>query len=306
MSSQYLLNSELYPEQVSMKISKNGNLVHQAWYLKLLLKYCYLFEQNGSIVLVPVKQSIIGINAFLPPGVQRLDPINTNHEINIENKLLEIIASKIPCGILSWSQNINLLPAGFYKVQRNNYILHLLPEYRQLRQNYTSGLKNSLNKNKHSVHFSIDAFQFAEFYLKNSNKIIPKAYKNSQLLSSIISTCLDKQYGFIKYVMDINKNPIAMAFFTQYNNRIVYLYSCSTSEGRSVDAMHAILDHTIHAYSGKDLYLDFEGSMVPGIAKFMQSFGATEEHYYLYSWNTHWNCKIKQVFRNWISQLRRN
>lgn len=70
-----------------------------------------------------------------------MDPINTNHEINFENKLLEIIASKIPCGILSWSQNINLLPAGFYKVQRNNYILHLLPEYRQLRQNYTSGLK---------------------------------------------------------------------------------------------------------------------------------------------------------------------
>ncbi len=306
MSAQFLSNNELYPEQVSMKISNHGNLVHQAWYLKLLIKNCYLVEQNGCIVLVPVKRSFIGINAFLPPGVQRLDPIYTNHENNIENKLLEIIASKIPCGIISWSQNINLLPAGFTKVQRNNYILYLQPEYKHIRQNYSSGLKNSLNKNKHSVLFSIDAFQFAEFYLNNSNKTIPDAYKNAQLLSSLISTCIEKQHGFIKYVMDSKQNPIAMAFFTHFNNRIVYLYSCSTSEGRSVDAMHAILDHTIHAYSGKDLYLDFEGSMIPGIAKFIQSFGAAIEHYYLYTWNTHWICKIKLVFRNWLGQFRRN
>lgn len=306
MSAQFLLNNELYPDQVSLKIINHGNLVHQAWYLNLLLKNCYLFEQDDFIVLVPVKPSIIGVHAFIPPGVQRIDPIYTNPQIKSENNFLEKIAAQIPCGILSWSQNINTLPIGFTKLQRNNYILHLLPEYKKLRQQYSSGLKNSLNKNKHTVHLSFDANQFAEFYLDNSNKIIPGTYKNSQLLTSIISTCIENNHGFIKYVIGIKQNPIAMAFFTQYKNRIVYLYSCSTSEGRSVDAMHAILDHTIHAHSGKDLYLDFEGSMIPGIAKFMQSFGASLEHYYLYTWNTRWICKIMQVFRNWLSQLKRN
>lgn len=296
----------MYPDQVSLKITKYGNLAHQAWYLKPLLKSCYLFEQDECIILVPVKLSFVGAIAFIPPGVQRLDPIYTNHQNKSESICLDKIAVQIPCGILAWSQNIDNLPTGFKKLQRNNYILHLLPEYKLLRQQFTSGLKNSLNKNKHTVHLSFDVNQFVEFYVNNSNKIIPGAYKNSKLITSIISNCIDKQCGFIKYVMDINQNPIAMAFFSQYKNRIVYLYSCSTSEGRSIDAMHAILDHTIQVHSGKDLYLDFEGSMIPGIAKFMQSFGARKENYYIYTWNTHWYCKVKQGIRNWLSQLKRN
>lgn len=308
MTAQILSNIEVLPDQVSLNIINDGSLAHQNWYLKPILNNCYVFILNECIILVPVKQSLFGPNAFIPQGVQRLDPIYTNHQIKSENYILIEIAKLIPCGIISWSQNIASLPPGFKKQQRNNYILHLLPEYKQLRKYYSSGLKNSLNKNKHTIHLSFDVKLFVDFYLNNSNKIIPVAYKNSKLLTSIISNCIEKHCGFIKYVKDNNNNNniIAMAFFSQYKNRIIYQYSCSTAEGRLNDAMHAILDHTILDNSGKDIYLDFEGSMIPGIAKFMQSFGAKIEYYYLYTWNIHWFCKIKQAFRNWLLKFKSN
>jgi hypothetical protein len=44
--------------------------------------------------------------------------------------------------------------------------------------------------------------------------------------------------------------------------------------------MTQVIDSILKKYSETDYILDFEGSMIPGIARFFKSFGAKEEEYF--------------------------
>ncbi|MDP2115636.1 MAG: hypothetical protein Q8K69_16440, partial [Bacteroidota bacterium] len=54
----------------------------------------------------------------------------------------------------------------------------------------------------------------------------------------------------------------------------------SNEEGKKVNAMHKIVDQFIQEHSGSLLTLDFEGSSIPGIARFYAGFGSEPEQYY--------------------------
>jgi hypothetical protein len=66
------------------------------------------------------------------------------------------------------------------------------------------------------------------------------------------------------------------------NNRITYLYSIVNKHGRDLQAMSLIINSIIQKHSESSFILDFEGSMLPGVAKFIRSFGAQKELYYHY------------------------
>jgi hypothetical protein len=40
-----------------------------------------------------------------------------------------------------------------------------------------------------------------------------------------------------------------------------------------------LVDQYIRKYAGRDIIIDFEGSMIPGIARFFEGFGAKETNY---------------------------
>ena len=72
------------------------------------------------------------------------------------------------------------------------------------------------------------------------------------------------------------------AFFIISQKRITYLFSAVNEKGRDLQAMSLILNSVIKSYSASDYIFDFEGSMLPGVAKFIRSFGAQKEAYYHY------------------------
>ena len=55
----------------------------------------------------------------------------------------------------------------------------------------------------------------------------------------------------------------------------------STVEGKSMNAMHYLLDHLIEKHAGQQIVLDFEGSSIPGLAHFFKSFGAEKKEFSL-------------------------
>ena len=62
--------------------------------------------------------------------------------------------------------------------------------------------------------------------------------------------------------------------------RITYLLPVSTERGQALDVGTFLLDALIRAHQGKNVLLDLEGSMIPGVARFYRSFGAQKETYY--------------------------
>ena len=75
-------------------------------------------------------------------------------------------------------------------------------------------------------------------------------------------------------------NCLLPQFFSFHGNRIYYMLAWNNEQGRHLGASHYLIDTVIKEYAGKDYWLDFEGSDIPGIAFFFEGFGATPETYY--------------------------
>jgi len=86
--------------------------------------------------------------------------------------------------------------------------------------------------------------------------------------------------GMIYAAYNQHNTLCAAAFFFFSGKRVTYLNAVSTEEGKNINAMHLIVDQFIKEHSGSALTLDFEGSIIPGIARFYNGFGALAEQYY--------------------------
>ncbi len=61
--------------------------------------------------------------------------------------------------------------------------------------------------------------------------------------------------------------------------RCIYLSGSSNAMGKERRGMFLLMDHMIRAHRGEKKVFDFEGSMIPGVARFFQGFGAERKVY---------------------------
>lgn len=73
--------------------------------------------------------------------------------------------------------------------------------------------------------------------------------------------------------------PIAGAFFVHWNGRTIFLKGLTLPEGRSMHAMHFLIDRMVQARCGKDRWLDLAGGNTPDLARFYAGFGAVTSLY---------------------------
>lgn len=70
------------------------------------------------------------------------------------------------------------------------------------------------------------------------------------------------------------------ALFVRYRSRLIYLFAAASVEGKKQAAPLALVDAAIRRHAGTPgLVLDFEGGMIPSIARFFANFGATPVPY---------------------------
>lgn len=73
--------------------------------------------------------------------------------------------------------------------------------------------------------------------------------------------------------------PIAGAVFFESHETGIFIFSAVTKEGKSLSAMHFIIDNYIRLNCGRLKHLDFEGSNNPELARFYRGFGSAEYVY---------------------------
>ena len=99
-----------------------------------------------------------------------------------------------------------------------------------------------------------------------------------KLLNRIFSGIIEKGRGAITGAYSSNK-LCAAVFWAFSKTRVIYLNAVSNEEGKSTRAMFMLIDQYIRKYGGTNVIIDFEGSMIPGIARFFEGFGAKETTY---------------------------
>jgi hypothetical protein len=172
---------------------------------------------------------------------------------------------------------------------RTNFRLDLNGNFSQLRNNFSSNHKRNISKSKHleiretrNIEDLILIFRKEKinaFSLESLNRI--ELDLNKLLLVQEL-----KDYLLILNAFDSNV-LIASALFIHFNGVLYYIIGCSLKSDSSVSSngLFKIFDVVINRFSESKTILDFEGSDIPGIARFFKGFGSSEETYYFVKWN---------------------
>lgn len=174
--------------------------------------------------------------------------------------------------------------ATHYPVKKaKNYLLGLNKPYAKIYKAYGSQAKRNIKKaQKMGLGIeTITGSQAISFYKSNKGHVTkgvqPKHY---QLLEQLFSELNDQNKLLVKGVFEPNGNMVGSAAFIVHKGRLVFILGNASHRGREMGAMHFLFDHVILQFADHAMLLDFEGSEIPGIARFFKSFGSSKTHYY--------------------------
>lgn len=284
----YLKNKELDIIKYDQCISdaKNSLVYAYSWYLDIVAEnWDVLVLADYEMVMPLTHRRKYGIPyIFIPSWVQQLG-IFSKKDIKEETiiEFLKTIPRKFKLVDILFNYNNQF--SNKYLSVRDNYILHLNRPYELLYKGYNKLRKRSVKKaQKLNLHIEeVDnARSLIDIFKKNKGTELNREEREYELLNQLILKGREQQKVEILRVVGNNKNLLGGVVFFKNKNRIIYLFSAVSKEGKESNTITFINDYIIRKYNDTNMILDFEGSMVPNIAKFFRSFGAIQENYYLY------------------------
>lgn len=164
---------------------------------------------------------------------------------------------------------------------RKNYLLDLNNNYKTLASNYSKNTKRNIVKAFQNNLYLIEGLRLEEFMaFKMENLPVKIAKSDVEKLKSIVAFGQYKGIGEIYGVYSKANKLCAAVYFCRWKDRVIYLNAVSNEEGKELKAMYFLVENFIRSNAGRDLKIDFEGSMIPGVERFYQGFGALPEIYF--------------------------
>lgn len=181
---------------------------------------------------------------------------------------------------------------------RQNYLLDLQYNYKSLARNYSTNTKRNIVKSAaNNLQFITGISEEEYLAFKRANLIDQLNKKEIEKLKSIISNARYRGIGEIYGVYSAENEICAAVFFCRWQNRVIYMNAATSSSGKKLGAMYFLMDKFIRSNAEQELILDFEGSMIPGVARFYSGFGAIPEIYHQLKFN-----RLPALFR-WLKPV---
>jgi len=268
----------------------NGNLYAFAWYLDIVSPNWEALVSNHYEIVIPLPiKKIVGTKMIIQPlFAQQLGIFSTNvkHLSNAEDFIKQVVDLYPYCNLQTNKLNLIESSAGnnfnvYYKI---NYELDLIATYSYIYNKYHTNTKRNLAKSQqYNLQLkinTIDAPTLVNFIRKNVGVKVPLLKdKDYNKMLQIINNAIKYKFGEIYEVYDEKNQLIAATFFIFSHRKAYYLFAASTPIGKEKRAMFFLIDQFIKRYAEKNVILDFEGSMIPGLARYYESFGAVAGKY---------------------------
>jgi hypothetical protein len=184
---------------------------------------------------------------------------------------------------INWHAGDDPKAPGFQASPRLNMTLPLGRDMEEIRQGYNSNTKRNLKKAQNAGWVLDHEFHEPEFMnslIQNQGpKIEGVGRQDYELVGKIIHQALELREG--SYLAARNPaGELGAAVFTLSGSRgPCYMFGTSSESGRKDAAMPLLFDNLFEHHLGQERF-DFEGSQIPGLARFYKGFGALEETYW--------------------------
>lgn len=298
----FLRNSEINYQKWDHSLVKapNSRVYATSWFLdRTALTWDALVWGDYEYVMPLTSRKKIGIKyLYQPPFCQQLGIFPSPPPVIARDFYSALIHpfrySEIQMNAAN-APPINATDTQF--LPRKNYLLKLSDDYNALCSAYSKNARRNLEKARNNQLNYIDGIRLEEYLnFKQNNQAIKLPKNDLQKLKSIIAYTQYKGIGKITGVYSQYNQLCAAVFFCRWKDRVIYMNAASSPEGKKMRAMFFLIDQFIKTNAGKNLLLDFEGSMISGIARFFKGFGAFPETYFQLKFN-----RLPLLFR-WIKK----
>lgn len=275
-------NLDLEKYSRALNDSLNYRIYAEDWYLDILTNgkwECLVYGDYEVIMPIPL-QFKFGMKFVLQPVY--CQQLGLFYKEEITEELFREFEKKLH-NYRVRSYCFNEENTEIYNLQgekRVNYILDLSKPYEEIFKKYKKKRRKDLNKgsgiqlvenNTAENHFKIQR----EFYKNLTNFTQNKNYIS--LLSELTTQKKLKIYDLYNdnelvasQMFIYSKDRIICSSF--FRNKELDFYNCSAYSK----------NYLIQKESNKRLFLDFEGSMIAGVAEFYEGFGSTKKYYTKY------------------------
>lgn len=277
----YLLHNEIDFVKYNKCIdeSSNSRIYAFSWYLDVVCDDWDVLVKNDYEMVMPLpKRKKYSINyVYQVPWVQQLGVFS---KYIIDKSIIYQFIKSIPkkYKLVDVFINSDNEFSSKYLSIRNNYILPLNLDLEAIKINYNKNRKR-ISKTDFS-NFLIDKKgsinKFLDLYKRQNTN-----YKSHKDTFIRLQKLLDIKNSYTN-VWNVYKNGkmIAGLFWLKDKHRITYLAPVATSEAKKENVPTYIVNELIKEHESTNYILDFEGSMVKGVANFYKSYGAVKEEYY--------------------------
>lgn len=281
------LNREQIDEDKWLACLQNSSceLIYlNTWYLDSVSEKwsAYVLEESGKyIAALPYSWRVKkGIKYVYPPFfTQQLSVISTPEikdafqkaalgKITEDFKFIEYYLSGC---------KVKLNP-NFNCEERINCELKLDESYDQIHSQFSSNHKRNLKK-FHKANFSIqsdskDIADIIGLFKLDRGKSISYTDKDYAKIISVCAKVQKKANLMVLKAYSERGDLIAGAVFFEFQNRVIFVFSGNSIQGKENAALFGLLDHAIKINAGQSKTFDFEGSQAEGLQKFYLGFGA--------------------------------
>ena len=263
--------------------SPHGTVYALSWYLDVVSPdWKLLIAEDYSYVMpLPVRRKFGIIPYVIQPVLCQQLGLFSSQEISLE--VMNSFFRKIRYPFALFQLNTGDTLRSKNMKLRPNYYLNLNKPYQELKGQYHRNTQYDLKRAAgfnllHREDTSIGDFlsfvrKCSRYYTGHIFSYLEKLIHatSKRELMTLCSVCNGETFEIL-----------AGAFFIRFKNRYYFLCSVSSKEGKARQAMRYLLDKFIEERAGTDTILDFEGSTIPSVALFYESFGSVFENYSRY------------------------
>ena len=254
---------------------------------KMYAYSCYLYiispnwggfieDDYVSIFPLPIKNRL-GVSYISQPlFAQQLGLFSCNSSVNFEDFL-----SHLPRKI--WLRSLQVHNKLTNARKKDNFELDISIDIEKIRKRYSQNTKRNIKKARQQklIVKECSIQSLIQLFKRNKGKDVKEMNEKSysileRLLIKIKETKIGDCYGIFNA-----QELISGAFLSNCFKRSIYLFAASNTYAKKIGANHLLIDTYIEESKRDSLILDFEGSVIPSLARFYASFGASKKTYYI-------------------------
>lgn len=281
----------------SIKQSANALIYANSWYLDFMSPgWDALVLGNYDAVFPVTWRSKMGIRYVCQPAfTQQLGLFYT--EAGLATMLpdfLKTLATRFR--LIEISMNYGNEWPG-QTISHYNFVLPLNGSYEIISAGYKQDLQKNLKRSaKFNIRYetSTQASAAIELYKELYGQRIGFRPQDYTFFAECVAGMMQQGKAIVRSAVSPTGELLATGIFAVDDHRIYNLASTTLPNGRMMEANHFLFDQLIQEFAGSGLLIDFEGSDQPGIARFYQKFGSSNQPYYF--WKTN---RLPAILRWW-------